>query len=717
MNFLNWPVFWAGMAAAVLGPLLINLLNRRRVQTIEFSSVMFLRDLRKTRMRRLQLRRWLLLVIRTLMVALAAMAFARPTLKGGVFAGLGSRAHTTAVVAFDRSGSMALETSNGSAYERARLRVQDIFGLLGEGDDVIGLPFSGSAKPVAEPASADFGRVKAQMEALPVSSAGTDATLALTEALSALRQGENLNREIYLVSDLRREGFVKTVAPPAAPDDAAVTLYVVDVSEEGAFDFGVEDVKIGQEMIEVGSPFSMSAVIANYTDRPADRLLVSLFVDGRRVSQAEATLPAGGSTTVSFIATVESAGAHSGFVEISADDNPLNNRRFFALTIPDELRILLSSDYPAGRSAARLALAPVPRPDARLKITEADTDALLGENVFDYDCVIITEWRKPSQAIVDQLLRYVRSGGGVFIAPSVDADTSAWDDMIAVPHFGLHLGPNPELPDPERYFVWDRLDWDHPIWSVYKDVRRDRIPEVRWYSIYRTTGTPLGQSLADFSGGRQSISEVHLDAGKLIVSWAPPNAPYTDLPLRSSFVPFMHRLAEYLAADLTERRGEFLVGEPILREPAAAVGTEADIQLITPDQIVERPSVEWAGRRIKVRVGPRELPGVYTLADGERPIDVFSVNVDPAESQPEKISRDELERRWEGYNLVFVSPAESLEGVVNQTRYGTEVRRAFLWAVMVLFLLEMIVAGTRRREIPDTVPSSPTARGQIMTAD
>jgi hypothetical protein len=420
---------------------------------------------------------------------------------------------------------------------------------------------------------------------------------------------------------------------------------------------------------------------------------------------------------VSFTATVDAAGAHTGFVEISADDNPLNNRRYFALAIPDEIRILLASDYPSGRSAARLALLPKPQTDARKKITEVDTEALLGENFFDYDCVIITEWSRPGEAVIDHLLRYARSGGGVFVAPSVDADTAAWNDLIAVPHFGLHLGPNPNPPDPERYFIWDRLNWDHPIWSVYKDVRRDRIPEIRWYSIYRTMGDALGQSLADFSGGRPSVSETRLDAGKLIVMWAPPNAPYTDLPLRSSFVPFMHRLAEYLAADLTERRGDFLVGEPILREPAAVVGSGADVQLIAPDQVVERPSVEWAGRRIKVRVGPRELPGVYTLTDGDHAIDAFSVNIDPKESRPEKIDRDELQRRWEGYSLVFVTPTESLEGVVNQTRYGTEVRRAFLWAVMALLLLEMIVAGTRRREIPDTGNPAMAHQGRLTAAD
>jgi len=180
MNFLNSAIL-AGLAAA-LGPLLIHLLNRRRVRTIEFSSVMFLRDLRRTRMRRLQLRRWLLLIIRTLIVALAVLAFARPALKGGIFAALGSRARTTAVIALDRSASMAQETVNGSAYERGQKRVREIADLVGEGDQVIGLPFSGPSAPVADPPTADVSRLVKHVAELPVSYGSTDAGLALNEA-------------------------------------------------------------------------------------------------------------------------------------------------------------------------------------------------------------------------------------------------------------------------------------------------------------------------------------------------------------------------------------------------------------------------------------------------------------------------------------------------------------------------------------------------------
>jgi hypothetical protein len=113
-----------------------------------------------------------------------------------------------------------------------------------------------------------------------------------------------------------------------------------------------------------------------------------------------------------------------------------------------------------------------------------------------------------------------------------------------------------------------------------------------------------------------------------------------------------------------------------------------------------------------------ERPGVYTLVANEKPIDVFSVNIDPQETAPERIGRDELARRWPGHKLAFVDGNEPLAQLVKQTRYGTEIRSTFLWAVMGLFLLEMFVARTRRKDIPvesDAAVSTSQKRSSVTS--
>ena len=54
MTFLN-PLVLLGLAAAAI-PVLLHLLNLRKLKTIEFSSLRFLKELQKTKIRRLKLR-------------------------------------------------------------------------------------------------------------------------------------------------------------------------------------------------------------------------------------------------------------------------------------------------------------------------------------------------------------------------------------------------------------------------------------------------------------------------------------------------------------------------------------------------------------------------------------------------------------------------------------------------------------------------------------
>jgi hypothetical protein len=62
MTFLN-PFMLFGLAAAAI-PILLHLLNLRKLKTVEFSSLQFLRELQRTRMRRIRLRQWILLALR-----------------------------------------------------------------------------------------------------------------------------------------------------------------------------------------------------------------------------------------------------------------------------------------------------------------------------------------------------------------------------------------------------------------------------------------------------------------------------------------------------------------------------------------------------------------------------------------------------------------------------------------------------------------------------
>ena len=99
MAFLN-PLFLFGLLAAGI-PLIIHLWNRRRVVTIDFSSLMFLMAAHRENARRFQLRQLLILLLRMAIVALIALALARPFLTLGLPVA-SVRAKTDLVIVLDK---------------------------------------------------------------------------------------------------------------------------------------------------------------------------------------------------------------------------------------------------------------------------------------------------------------------------------------------------------------------------------------------------------------------------------------------------------------------------------------------------------------------------------------------------------------------------------------------------------------------------------------
>ena len=64
MSFLN-PLYLFGLAAAAI-PIIIHLFTRRRPREVPFPSLEFLTEVNQSEIRRLRLKQWLLLLLRTL---------------------------------------------------------------------------------------------------------------------------------------------------------------------------------------------------------------------------------------------------------------------------------------------------------------------------------------------------------------------------------------------------------------------------------------------------------------------------------------------------------------------------------------------------------------------------------------------------------------------------------------------------------------------------
>src|SRR5271156_689293 len=102
-------MFW-WLAAAGL-PIVIHLWNKRKYREVPWAAIEYLLAALRKNSRRIQLEQWILLAIRTLIVALVVLAMSEPFLESaGLSFSTGQRTHKLLVI--DGSYSMAYKPTD-----------------------------------------------------------------------------------------------------------------------------------------------------------------------------------------------------------------------------------------------------------------------------------------------------------------------------------------------------------------------------------------------------------------------------------------------------------------------------------------------------------------------------------------------------------------------------------------------------------------------------
>jgi len=155
-------------------------------------------------MRWLKIKELILLLLRMLIIALIVLAFARPTLRG--FAG-SSKAKSSAVIILDRSVSMDGEGETGSLFEEAKRLAAKLVDSFDKGDQItiLAYPPDGQLEPVGPINPGE--KLKEKIAAVELSYQKGNAGEALKMARTILNKSPDLNREIYILSDLQSENF------------------------------------------------------------------------------------------------------------------------------------------------------------------------------------------------------------------------------------------------------------------------------------------------------------------------------------------------------------------------------------------------------------------------------------------------------------------------------------------------------------------------------
>lgn len=687
-SFLNSAVLAA--AAAALIPLIIHLFSRRRVKVMEFSSLRHLKEMQRRQVRRLQLRQWLLLALRMLIILVIVLAFARPTMQSG---GLGSHAAVNAVILLDNSASMQRYVADGRLFDLARKRTEELLGTFGQSDQVLLMPLAGQGTHTVP---SGFGSAAVALEQL----AGINAEYGMADlqggletAVRLLAEAPSVNRELYLVSDRQRSSL------PAEPmsHDQPIRVFAVGLPEEPNDNRRITAVDFGGQLIQPGGEFNLHATIRNDGAEPATELLVSLILDGRKVAQQALNIEPGGETRGRFSSSVSTAGYHTGYVEISDDKFLPDNRYYFSFRLPERFAVLVvNGDESAGYIA--LALTPNPALPTFWSVKQAAPEALGGMSFGEYDVVIMAGAPSLESHLMTRLQSFVERGGALLVTIGGQTRPERFNgDWSALT--GLRIDePVKQEFTRSGYYTLQTMDFRHPMFSVF-DFDSTSLPNVKFFTLPRLTVSAQAKPLMTFTGGQPALVETGIGEG-LVLSFTAPITPYyTDLPGHAFFVPLVSRMVEYLASDLTAFDTRLYVGQSFVRALALSHSPSGALQMITPDSFAFDIPLEEAQGGLTVRPAPVGLPGVYTVQDQGRDVDQFAVNIDPREADLTSVDPDQLAPALGASAITHLDPVDKLGPVIAQARHGRELWQLFLWIAATLVAVEMLLArGATERE-------------------
>ena len=514
MAFLA-PLFFAALATLAI-PIIIHLTQRERKQIVEFPSLMFLEKIPYQSVRRRRIRDWPLLAMRMAAILLIVFAFSRPFFERPIAALASASGPREVVILLDRSYSM----SYGDRWARAQAAARQTVQGLTPSDHVTLILFGTNAQLEVR-ATADLSRIVAAIDAAKLSSEATRYAPALKLAQRVLVDSTLQTREVVMISDFQRNGWVRdenlrlpegtTFKPMAITDARPANLTVSSVLPQRSTFSGQERVTVGAGIINRGP-----AAVSNVP--------VHLELDGRVVETRTITVSPGEPASVSFQPFTLARAFTRGTVRIGDDGLKQDNAFHFVASPAQRLAVFILEPP---RAPTRDQLVPAEgagdRQDAGVSSDGASGRIDYQRRSGRHRVVILNDTAALSSG--DILKPFVSQGGGLLV---ILGERANWgtdsNDMLP----GV---PGNVVDRTGRGGALAEFDYSHPILEIFKAPRSGN-PSVARFFRYRAIAmkpdppgdkegepTPSQRVVARFDDGAVAMAERRIGSGHVVL-WA-----------------------------------------------------------------------------------------------------------------------------------------------------------------------------------------------------
>jgi hypothetical protein len=517
------PWFLAGVAAVGL-PIWLHLLKKHRSTPLPFASLMFFEQHIQSSIKHKRLRYLVLFALRTALVALIALAFAKPYIHQKALPA--SRAGEVSIMAVDNSLSMRAGDRMAHAKQMAKAAID----RLGPGQRAEVMAFGARMQAMSE-LTGDHAALSAGVDAIEASDARTSFA-ELARAARSIAQSLRLPVDVQLFSDMQQSGMPPNFNDLRLNQDVRLEPHPVDKQVPN---FTVENVVAPRRVYDAKKQ-RVLATIAGFGTKKADRV-VSLSLNGRVVESKTVTVPENGRATAEFLSLDVPHGQNKGEVRIdSADTLPQDDHFYFSTERVEPRHALFVHEADNSQGLLYFKSALEASGETAFMMDPATPEQVANVSPERYAFVVLSDAGPLPAAFENELRGYVRSGGSVLIALGRNSAAITHVPVSDVRFEETRYAGR----EGDRFQTAAWLDSSHP--AILTDNRWEG---VKFYQAIRVAPGDA-RVVARLSDQTPLLLDQQVGQGRILIFTSTFDNIANDFPLHASFVPFVEQTARYL---------------------------------------------------------------------------------------------------------------------------------------------------------------------------
>jgi len=685
MNFLN-PFFLIGSAVLAV-PVLIHLVRRERSEIVPFSTLMFLLKIPKRMVRQQMLKNLLLMILRLALIALLVGVFARPYLmQSATPDGATSGSARGVVMMLDNSSSMRY----GQNFEKMKSEALSRINALGGSDRMAIVGFNDSATVLVQP-TPDKGKLRAAVDALEPSFAGTRYFEAFALADRLLGEFGRQEQNLVMISDFQRTGWNRSSRESLIGHNVKADMVFVGVDDSA--NVGIDNVSVDATSFVRTYSGRIVARIHNYRRDKDVTVPVALFLNDKEEARKSVLVPASGTALAEFGGFDLALGFAKGKIKIMADDPlPQDNEFLFGIQRREKLNVLiLDSGRP--RQSFHLKAAFTAAPDLPFNVKVGNASAVTPEELAAQDIVIFNDVQRLSDPVRDRAVETRRSGRqGQLVILGNNSDLRWWESMNGFPAKpGRSVDVAKERGKTVVYLT--SYDRNHGIFKRFQGSSRLGLNTAQFFHYIELEPKAGAAAIAKFDNGGAALVESPADDRGMLVFASSLDMTWNDLPLKPSFVPFLHESVRYLTR-YNAAKGWYSLDESI---PIIGTVDGGVARVIDPSGTQKQIGEGELKAGEQLYFAP-ETPGFYELRVG-RTSQILAVNSPSSEGNLEKMLPEDL------LASVQSTEAEARQSgsIVTEDKLEYARRQMGWWYLLLIALIagivELYIANSRTQSV------------------